>query len=146
MSGEYCSLPAREGDPEQEAIRRMLSARRIAVVGLSDDPSRPSYGVSSYMRSAGKEIVPVNPSHETVMGLKCYPTLEAVPGPVDLVNVFRRPRACADVVRSAIAIGAKGVWLQSGIRNDEAWGLAEEAGLDFVQDRCIMVEHRFSPR
>ena len=146
MAGEYCTLPSAKGDPEAEAIDRMLSAKRIAVVGLSDDHSRPSYGVSSYMRSAGKEILPVNPSHETAMGLKCYPSLEAVPGPVEVVNVFRRPRACADVVRSAIAIGAKGVWLQSGIRNDEAKRLAEEAGLDFVQDRCIMVEHRFHRR
>ena len=146
MAGEYCSLPARTGDLEEEAIDRMLAAKRIAVVGLSDDPSRPSYGVSNYMRSAGKEILPVNPKYEAVMGLKCYRTLEEVPGPVEVVNVFRRPKACDDVVRSAIAIGAKGVWLQSGIRNDEAKRLAEEAGLDFVQDRCIMVEHRFRRR
>lgn len=123
------------------AIQRMLEAKRIAVVGLSDDPSRPSYGVSRYLQSVGKEIIPVNPRYERILGATCYAALEDVPGKIDLVNVFRRPGYCAEVVRSAVALKAGGVWLQSGITNEEAREIAESAGIDFVQDRCIMVEH-----
>ena len=141
MTGESCPLPTPSREDEAAAIERMLGAKRIAVVGLSDDPMRPSFGVSDYMRSQGYEIVPVNPTHETVMGMKCYAKLSDVPGPIDLVNVFRRPLACADVTREAIAAGAKGVWLQSGITNESARKLAAEAQIDFVQNRCIMVEH-----
>src|SRR4051812_39300161 len=101
-TGEACPLPSSPEDAEAAAVRRMLAGRRIAVVGLSDDPSRASYGVAQYLRSVGKEIVPVNPNHQMVMGLKCYPSLEAVPGKIDVVDVFRRPEFCADVVRSAI--------------------------------------------
>ena len=124
----------------------MLRGGRIAIVGLSDDPSRPSYGVASYLKSTGKELFPVNPNHATALGLTCYPSLDALPQPIDVVNVFRRPEYCADVVRSAIAIGAKGVWLQSGIVNEEARQLAAEAGIDFVEDRCIMIEDRARSR
>ena len=124
-----------------DAIQRMLNARRIAVVGLSDDPSRPSYGVSRYLQSVGKDIILVNPRYEKVLGSTCYAALEDIPGKIDLVNVFRRPGFCAEVVRSAVALKAGGVWLQSGITNEEARQLAESAGIDFVQDRCIMVEH-----
>jgi predicted CoA-binding protein len=124
----------------------MLAARRIAVVGLSDDPTRASHGVASYLRSVGKDIIPVNPNHPTVMGLKCYPSLEDVPGPIDVVDVFRRAEFCADVVRSAVAVGAKGVWLQAGIVSPEAERLARDAGIDFVQDRCMKVDHMFAGR
>src|SRR4051812_30967214 len=112
---DACTLPAREGDAEFQTVHRLVAARRIAVVGLSDDPSRASYGVARYLTSAGKEILPVNPNYEQVMGLRCFARLEDVPGPIDLVDVFRRPEFCPEVVRSAIAVGAKGVWLQSGI-------------------------------
>ena len=118
-------------------MERMLNARRIAVVGLSDDPSRPSFGVASYLLAAGKEVISVNPNHERVLGLKCYPSLTLAPGPIDLVDVFRRPEFCADVVREAITVGAKGVWLQSG---DEARELAGRAKLDYVENRCLMVD------
>jgi predicted CoA-binding protein len=135
-------MPSRGQGSDADAIARMLGAGRIAVVGLSDDPSRPSYQIASYLMSEGYEVVPVNPTHATVLGLKSYPSLKDVPGEVDVVNVFRRPEFCADIARDAIAKGAKGVWLQSGVRNDEAKRLAQSAGIDFVQDRCIMVEHR----
>jgi hypothetical protein len=124
----------------------MLGAKRIVVVGLSDDPSRASYGVAGYLRSVGKEVVPVNPNHQTVMGMTCYPSLRDVPGKIDLVDVFRRPEYCAGVVEDAIAVGAKGVWLQSGIVSAEAQRLAQAAGIDFVQDRCLMVEHMHQGR
>lgn len=141
MEGQSCPLPSNPGDAESTSIRRMLAAHRVAIVGLSDDPSRPSFGIASYLISVGKQVIPVNPNHTSIQGLKCYASLEQVPGPIDLVNVFRRPEHCAQVVRSAIAVGAKGVWLQSGIINLEARELAVKAKIDFVQNRCIMVEH-----
>jgi hypothetical protein len=119
----------------------MLKAKRIAVVGMSDDPDRPSHGIGGYLLAHGYEVIPVNPSHDAVLGKKCYASLADAPGEIDLVDVFRRPEFCADVTREAIAVGAKGVWLQAGIRNEEAKRLAAEAGIGFVQDRCIMVEH-----
>ena len=146
MPEDACPLPTDRSDSEAATVRRMLSAQRIAVVGLSDDPSRASYEVAAYLKSAGKQIIPVNPNHATVMGLKCYPTLAAAAagaGPIDVVDVFRRPEYCADITRDAIAAGAKGVWLQSGIRNAEAARLAKAAGIDFVQDRCLKVDHMF---
>jgi predicted CoA-binding protein len=138
---ESCPLPLRTPGAEAAAVDRMLKAQRVAIVGLSDDPSRPSHGIAGYLASHGYEVIPVNPNHDQVLGHKCYASLADVPGEVDLVNVFRRPQFCADVTREAIAKGAKGVWLQAGIRNEDARKLAEEAGIDFVQDRCIMVEH-----
>jgi predicted CoA-binding protein len=135
-------MPSRGQGGDAGAIERMLGAGRIAIVGLSDDPSRPSYQIALYLKAEGYEVVPVNPTHATVLGMTSYPTLRDVPGEVDVVNVFRRPEFCADVTRDAIAIGVKGVWLQSGIRNEEARKLAQSAGINFVQDRCIMVEHR----
>ena len=146
MSGEACPLPTPHGRDETDAVRRMLSAQRIAVVGMSDDPSRASYGVAGYLRSVGKEVIPVNPNHQKVMGMTCYPSLKAVPGQIDLVDVFRRPEYCAGVVEEAVAVGAKGVWLQSGIVSAEAERLAREAGIDFVQNRCLMVDHMHQGR
>ena len=141
MSDESCPLPTPPTSDQRDAVRRMLSARRVAVVGLSDDPRRVSHQIGSYLRSVGKEVIPVNPNHAEVFGLKCYPSLQAVPGEIDLVNVFRRSEFAAGVVRDAIASKAKGVWLQVGVVSDQAKQLAEEAGLDFIQDRCIMVMH-----
>lgn len=123
-----------------DTIARLLAARRIAVVGLSDDPSKPSFDVADSLLRHGREIVPVNPNLAEVLGRQSYPRLEDVPGPIDLVNVFRRPEFCPDIVRSAIAVGAGGVWLQLGIVSDEARRLAEAAGMPFVQDRCIKIE------
>ena len=142
MSGESCPLPIPPDADEETIIRQLLQAGRIAVVGITDDPSRPSHYVSDYLISQGKDVVPVNPNHAEVLGRKCFPSLKDVPGEIDLVDVFRRPEFCADVVRDAIAVGAKGVWLQSGIISDAAKKLAQEAGIWFVQTRCLMVEHR----
>jgi predicted CoA-binding protein len=141
MSGEACPLPVPPAQDERAVITRLVKARRIAVVGLSDDPTRASFGVASYLLSEGLEIFPVNPNHAIVMGRTCSPSLRSVPKPIELVDVFRRPEHCPDVVRDAIAAGARGVWLQSGIVSDEAARLAREAGIDFVQNRCLMVEH-----
>jgi len=123
--------------------REILSAAKtIAVVGLSSDPLKPSYEVSAYMQRQGYRIIPVNPKETEILGEKCYPDLESVPEPVDLVNVFRRPQQSPEVVKSAIAIGAKAVWLQLGIASEEARTLAEQAGLPYVEDRCVLIEHR----
>jgi predicted CoA-binding protein len=146
MSDDACPLPTAPSADAFDPIQRMLAARRVAVVGLSDDPSRASYGVAGYLRSVGKEVVPVNPNYEKVMGMTCYPSLRDVPGPIDLVNVFRRPEFCAGVAEDAVAVGAKGVWLQSGIVSNEAARIAQEAGLDFVQNRCLMVDHMHQGR
>ena len=146
MPEDACPLPTNPSGRQVDVVRRLLAGKRIAIVGLSDDPSRPSYGVASYLLSVGKEIIPINPNHARVMGLTCYPSLEAVPGPIDVVDVFRRPEHCADVVRTAVKVGAKGVWLQSGIVSAEAERVAREAGIDFVQDRCIKVDHMFGGR
>src|SRR2546421_8477797 len=146
MPDDACPLPTRPPEDEAAVIRRMLSGSRVAVVGLSDDPYRPSHDVARYLQSVGKEVIPVNPNHQRVLGLKCYASLEAVPGPIDVVDVFRRPEHCADVVRSAVAVGAGGVWLQSGIVSAEAQRIAREARIDFVQDRCMKVDHMFAGR
>lgn len=122
------------------AVKQLVVSRRIAVVGLSDDPSRTSFHVASYLLSAGKEIVPVNPNCKSVFGQQSYARLEDVPGHIDLVNVFRRPEYCADIARSAVAVGTGGLWLQSGIVSEEAQQIAAAAKMPFVQDRCLMVE------
>ena len=122
-------------------MERMLAGRRIAVVGLSDDPTRPSYEVAQYLASIGLEIIPVNPKCERVLGRKCYASLREVPGKIDVVDVFRRAEFCPEVVKEAIAVGAGGVWLQSGVRSPQAKKLAQEAGMDYVEDRCLKVEH-----
>lgn len=144
MTGEdglACPLPMPGSMTEQEAMRQMFAARRIAVVGLSDNPAKPSHYVSQYLANQGYDITPVNPTIEEVLERKCYAALADVPGPIDMVLVFRRSELCADVAQQAVAVGAKGVWLQSGIRNEEARRISQAAGAAFVQDRCMMVEH-----
>lgn len=120
----------------------LAETKTIAVVGLSGNPMRPSFGVSEYMQQAGYRIIPVNPVEESILGEKSYPTLEAIPEPVDCVDVFRKPDAVPEIVASAIKIGAKSIWLQEGVVHDEAAAVAEAAGLSVVQDRCILKEHR----
>jgi predicted CoA-binding protein len=143
MSGMACPMPTPPTPDENETIERILSrTKRIAVVGASDDDVKPGNYVPAYMLEQGYDVIGVNPNHDEVFGKKCYPSLDAVPGQIDLVNVFRRPLACADVTKQAIARGVKAVWLQSGIANAQAKKLAAEAGIDYIENRCIMVEHR----
>lgn len=120
----------------------LRSARVIAVVGLSSDEMRPSHGVAAYMQRAGYRIIPVNPNETEVLGEKAYPRLEDVPEKIDIVNVFRRSEYVYGVVQSAIRVGAKAVWMQEGVIDEEAAAFARAAGLDVVMDRCIMKDHR----
>lgn len=124
-------------------IRELLDgAKTIAVVGLSANPMRPSHGVSQYMQSRGYRIIPVNPGHEVVLGEPSYRTLDDVPVPVDIVNIFRRSEHVAPIVDAAIRIGAKAVWMQEGVEDETSAERARAAGLFVVMDRCILKEHR----
>src|SRR4029077_13927091 len=116
--------------------------KTIAVVGLTSNPARPSYEVTEYMQSAGYRIIPVNPNEREVLGEKSYARLEDVPEKIEIVNVFRRAEDVPPVVESAIRVGAKVVWMQSGIENEAAAKKALVAGLAVIQDACILVEHR----
>lgn len=141
MSDESCPLPGPTTPDEEAVIGQILAARRIAVVGVSNDTSRPSHQVARYLQEHGYEIFPVNPNHDQVLGRRSHRSLGEIAGSFDVVNVFRRPEFCEKVTREAIAAGARAVWLQSGIINDAAEKLAADAGIAFIQDRCIMVEH-----
>lgn len=123
------------------AIEQLLrEAQVIAVVGLSSNPERPSFGIARALQQRGYRIVPVNPQETEVLGEKAYPTLLEVPYKVDIVNVFRRPAQTPEVARQAVQIGARALWLQTGIVNEEAEAIAVAGGLLFIMDRCIMVE------
>jgi predicted CoA-binding protein len=125
--------------PYAEILR---SAKVIAVVGLSGRRFRPSYGVSEYMQSAGYRIIPVNPNESEVLGEKAYASLDDIPGPIDIVDIFRRPEFVPDIVDAAIRIGAKVIWMQEGVEHAEAARKAAAAGLTVIMDRCILKEHR----
>ncbi len=127
-------------DPEVADLLR--TARTIAVVGLSNKASRPSQGVTEYMQNQGYRIIPVNPNETEVLGEKAYAKLEDVPEKIDIVNIFRRSEHVSDLVDSAIRIGARAVWMQEGVVDEEAAKRAEQAGLVVVMDRCILKKHR----
>ena len=143
-------IAVQEGRPpvpllDDHGIRALLRAKpRIAVIGASNRPGRPVHGVMRTLISAGYDVVPVRPGTDEVLGLRCYPTLaEAVraTGPVDVVDVFRRPEHCPAHAREAVEAGARCLWLQQGIASAEAGRIAHEAGLAVVMDRCTAVEH-----
>lgn len=127
----------------QTNIEELLrSSRTVAVVGLSGNRARPSYGVAEYLQRAGYRIIPVNPQESEVLGERAYPALEAIPEKVDIVDIFRRPEHVPEIVEAAIRIGARAVWMQEGIVHEEAAGKARQAGLEVVMDRCALKEHR----
>jgi len=130
---------------EPDAVETMLGegeARTIAVVGLSENPAKPSHYVSAYMQQHGYKIYPVNPSIETVLGERSYASLAELPVKPDVVNVFRLPSQIPAIVDEMLALGLKNLWVQLGIVNMEAAKRAEEGGIRVVMDRCIMVEHQ----
>ena len=120
----------------------LRNSRTIAVVGLSNNSMRPAYGVSEYMQSQGYRIIPVNPGESEVLGEKAYASLEDVPEPIDIVDVFRRSEFVPPIVESAVRVGAKAVWMQEDVVHEEAAEVARKAGLFVVMDRCILKEHR----
>ncbi|GAA0371128.1 CoA-binding protein [Bacillus horti] len=127
----------------QEEIKQLLKdAKRIAVVGLSDKPHRTSYKIAEYLQQQGYTIVPVNPTVAEVLGEKAYPSILDIEGDIDIVNVFRRSEETVEPAKQAAEKGAKALWLQLGIENEEAYQIASEAGLQVVMNRCILVEHQ----
>ncbi|MBM4249281.1 MAG: CoA-binding protein [Euryarchaeota archaeon] len=130
-------------DPRREAIETLLRvARTIAVVGASDKPGKPSHRVAFYLMRAGFEVYPVNPTIKALGERPAFPDLKSVPVRIDIVDIFRRPEQVPPVIDEAIAVGAKAVWMQEGIVNEEAAARARAAGLVVVMDRCVMKEHR----
>jgi len=124
------------------SLRRILrTSRTIAVVGLSADWFRPSYFAAKYMQEHGYRVVPVNPRYESILGERCHATLATIEIPVDIVDVFRRTEDVMPIAEAAIAIGAKCLWQQIGVRNEAAAALAASAGLEVVMNRCIKIEH-----
>ncbi|HUZ47194.1 MAG TPA: CoA-binding protein [Terriglobia bacterium] len=125
-----------------DSIQTILEEfQTLAVVGLSSKPMRPSHGVSSYLKSHGYHIIPVNPHEESVLGEKAYASLGDVPEAFDVVVIFRRSEYVPEVVDEAIHKGAKVIWMQEGVVNEEAAQRARQAGLQVIQDRCILKEH-----
>ena len=123
-------------------LRRILrDARTIAVVGLSQHWYRPSYFAAKYMQEHGYRVIPVNPKYREVLGEKCYPSLRDVPHKIDLVDVFRKTQDVPPIADDAIAIGAKVLWQQLGVKNSAAAEKARAAGLEAVMDRCVKIEH-----
>ena len=123
-------------------LRRILTQQRtIAVVGLSAQWHRPSYFAAKYMQDHGYRIIPVNPNYSEVLGQRCYPGITDIPEQVGIVDCFRRASEMVPIARDAVAIGAKVLWMQLGIRSDEAASIAVEAGLDVVVDHCVKIEH-----
>ena len=123
-------------------LRRILkSCRTVAVVGLSAEWHRPSHFVGKYLQDHGYRVIPVNPRYDRILGEPSYARLEDIPEPVDMVDVFRRTEDVLPFARSAVAIGAKCLWQQIGVKNLEADALARAAGLDSVMDRCVKIEH-----
>jgi hypothetical protein len=125
------------------SIKEILERyKTIAVVGLSSQTWRPSYSVSEYMQRAGYRIIPVNPNETEVLGEKAYASLDDVPEPFEIVDIFRRPEYVPDVVEAAIRRNARVIWMQLGVANEDAADRARAAGLEVVMDRCILQEHK----
>lgn len=136
------TVPGLDVYQDERTIRDLiLSARTVAIVGLSPNVLRPSNFVGFYLQRHGYRIVPVNPRETEILGEKSYPSLTDIPFPVDIVDVFRAPEAVPGIAREAVQIGAKALWLQFGVISPEGARIAEEGGLKVVMDRCMKVEH-----
>ena len=127
--------------PEDTIHEALTKFRNIAVVGLSSKTERPSHGVSAYMQQQGYHIIPINPNESEVLGERCYPTLLEVREPVEIVNVFRRSEYVPEIVEQAIQMKARMIWMQEGVSHPQAARRAREAGLEVVEDRCILKEY-----
>lgn len=125
----------------RDRLRIIQGAESVALVGVSANPLRSSNFVATYLVRTGLRLYPVNPNYDEVLGMPCHPSLADLPEPPDIVDCFRKPEDLPGVVEEAIGAGAKVVWFQLGLRNDEAAARAREAGLEVVQDRCLKIEH-----
>ncbi len=135
-----CEMPKYYSPPEE--IKDILKNYKVvAMVGLSDKPERPSFEVAAYLKSKGYKIIPVNPNVKEVLGERAYPSLKDVPDQVEIVDIFRKPEAVHEIVEQAIEKGAKVVWMQEGVINNEAAKRALDAGLKVVMNRCMLKEH-----
>jgi predicted CoA-binding protein len=141
VSGNSTVNQSRFATTVADRVRILERYKRIAMVGLSSNPFRPSHFAAIYLLSEGYDVIPVNPREKEVLRLRCYPTLLDVPGSVDIVDIFREPAAVPGIVEEAIAIGAKVVWMQLGVIHEEAAQRARDAGLEVVMDRCVKIEH-----
>ena len=124
-------------------VSKILSMKTIAVVGLSPNPDRPSHFVSKYLLENGYKIFPVNPGQKEILGLRCYPTLNDIQHEVDIVNVFRNSGYAISIIKEAIAIKAKAIWLQDGIVSEEGKIIAKKKNILFIMDDCMLRRHRF---
>jgi uncharacterized protein len=142
--GVGANSPVNTGRFATTAADRLLileKYKRIAMVGLSYNEFRPSHYAAMYLMAEGYEVIPVNPRGSQILGQVCYPSVTAIPGGVEVVDIFREPAAVPKIVEEAIAIGAKVVWMQLGVINEEAAEMARAAGLEVVMDRCMKIEH-----
>ena len=127
---------------DSEKIRRILGKyKTVAVVGLSAQWHRPSYFAAKYMQEHGYRVIPVNPAYDTILGEKCFKSLRDIPGPVDIVDCFRKSAEIPAIAEDAIAIGAKVLWMQLGVHNPDARKRAEDAGLEVIENHCVKIEH-----
>ena len=124
-----------------DQLRMIRQYRRVAMVGLSANPFRPSHFVAIYLASHGYDVTPVNPREKEILGRPCYPSLLQVPGPLEIVDIFRDPSAVPGIVEEAIQVGAKVIWMQLGVVHEAAAERARSAGLEVVMDRCMKIEH-----
>ncbi len=127
--------------PDQDIETILDNYRVVVVVGLSTDPGRPSYQVAQYLQDHGYRIIPVNPGCQEVLGEKCYSSLQEIPFPVEVVDIFRKVEAIPAIVDEAIAVGAKAVWMQLGLEEPQSAQKARKAGLRVVMNHCLKVEH-----
>ena len=138
---EVCEIPLYNEDTEE--IDRILdSYRNVAIIGLSNNKEKPSYMVGDYLKRHGFRIYPVNPRYETILDERCYPDLLSISDQIDIVDIFRKPAAIPQIVEDAIGCGARVIWMQSGIVNNQAAQRAKEAGLRVIMSRCMMMEHK----
>ena len=144
LDGVGCGSPVNTSPFATSAcdrLRILERYRRVAMVGLSPNPFRPSHFVAVYLISEGYHVIPVNPRESQILGRPSYPSLSAVPGPIDVVDIFRESSAVPAIVEDAIAVGAKVVWMQLGVIHEQAAERARRAGLEVVMDRCMKIEH-----
>lgn len=135
-----CEFP-RENATSEEIKEILNTCKTIAIVGISQDADKPSYGVAEYLKKHSYKIIPVNPKYTEVLDEKCYPDLKSIPEKVDIVDIFRKPDAVPPIIDDAIDIGAKVVWMQTGICHNASADKARAAGLKVVMNKCIKVEH-----